>query len=100
VLAAAVGVDRAVEADVGTVVAGEDGPGALGGQAGAELLGLRVLQRPAVVEILPLCGLVAAGVVRLGPTPAHGANDGRRSGHVMRIGCSVNKSRTIELHRG
>ena len=51
VLAAAIGVDRAVERDVGRLVAGDDRPGLLPGHLGRERLG-RLVARPAVVELL------------------------------------------------
>jgi hypothetical protein len=70
VLAAPVGIDRAVEMDVRTAVAGDDGPGLVGQDHGRQLGGFGVLKRPAVVErfagaILEPAGRVAARAAAL-----------------------------------
>jgi hypothetical protein len=61
-LAAAIGIDRAVEGDVGRIVAGDDRARLFHLHLGAE--GRQVLQRlPAVVEIMPRRRLEASGRV-------------------------------------
>ena len=80
VLAAAVGVDRAVERDVGRVVAGDDRLGLLPGHLGRERLGRFVL-RPAVVERLAPLGF-RNGRMRWSPRRARA--EARRAGCVRR----------------
>ncbi len=62
VLAASVGIDRAVEGDVGRIVARDDALRLLERHLGGEGLG-RLLAGPAVVEILAAQNLEAAGNV-------------------------------------
>ena len=69
VLAAAIGIDRPVERNVGRLVAGDDALRLLPRHLGRERLG-RLLARPAVVEILAGEDLVAAGGVGRGAPPA------------------------------
>ena len=66
VLAAAIGIDRLREADVGRVVARDDRARALLGHAGLQLGGVPFLGRPAVVERLARERLEAAGNERAG----------------------------------
>src|SRR6185437_5454941 len=81
VLAAAVGVDRGGEADVGAVVSCNDHLGLFGRNGGGDSVHHLVVERPAVVEGLAHLGLEAAGTVGAGAAPAdllgeggHGAN--------------------------
>jgi len=76
VAAADIGVDRAVEADVGAVVTGDDGLGLERCQAVVEPGRRGVLLGPAVVEVLPLIVLEPAGPVGLSAAAANGADDG------------------------
>jgi hypothetical protein len=68
-LAAAIGVDRPVEANVGRFVAGDDGLGLFPGDLGRERLG-GLVARPAVVEILALLEFEAARDIGRGAAPA------------------------------
>src|SRR5690606_5152676 len=63
-LATAIGVDRTVEADIGTVVAGDDSPGALDMLDGLEQR-QRLDAAPAIVEPVALMRLEPAGTVGL-----------------------------------
>src|SRR5690606_23709643 len=56
--AALVGVDGAIEADVGTRITGDDSPSVFRGQGGAERRGRFVLIRPAVVPGLASVGFI------------------------------------------
>jgi len=69
VLAAAIGIDRAVEADVGRVVAGDDLARGVDRNRGLERRQF-LDASPAVVEGNPRHRLVAAGRVRLRAPPA------------------------------
>jgi hypothetical protein len=64
VLAAAIGIDRAVEADIGGVVAGDDFSRGVDGDRGLERRQF-VEALPAVVERDPRLGLEAAAVIGL-----------------------------------
>ena len=87
VLAAAIGVDRLVEADVGAVVAGDDALGHLPVHVGLERLKLGQAL-PAVVERLALLGFVAADAVGARPAapPALSIHKCRVVGHG-RLAC-------------
>ena len=88
VLAAAVGIDRAVEGDVGRLVAGDDRLGLLPGDLGRERLG-RLVAGPAVVERLALFEFETAGGVgrRAASAPEFGGQNafGDRLGSVTRV---------------
>src|SRR5690606_21086327 len=58
-LAATIGVDRAVEGDVGGVVPGDDAAGGIRMQYSAERIGLLQIV-PAVIPFVPALGVVAA----------------------------------------
>ena len=64
VLAAAVGIDRAIEGDIGQVVAGDDLAGGIDGHGGLERRQL-LEALPAIVECDPRQRLVTAGCIRL-----------------------------------
>ena len=71
VLAAAIGIDRPIEADIGTVVAGDDGDGLFQPFMGLERRQrILVLAVPAVVEILALFAFEAPAGIGLGAAPA------------------------------
>src|SRR6186997_459289 len=81
-LAAAVGVDRLIEADVGAVIAGDDALGHLLAHVGLE--GFQFAQTfPAVIERLALLALVAANTVgaRAAAAPAFCIDKCRVVGH-------------------
>ena len=88
VLAAAVGIDRAVEGNVGRLVAGDDRSRLLPGDLGCERLGRFVLG-PAVVERLAPLDLETAGGVGRGAAsaPELGRQDafGDRLGTMARV---------------
>src|ERR1700734_3768625 len=69
VLAAAIGIDRAVESNVRRLVARDDGLGLFPRDLGRQWL-WRFVARPAVVEILALLELEAAGGVGRGAASA------------------------------
>ena len=78
-LAAAIGVDRTVERDVGGIVARDDGLGGVDGIERVALGRLLVGRAPAVVERLALLGLEAAGHVASGAA----AFQGQRADQVV-----------------
>jgi hypothetical protein len=91
VLAAPVGIDRAVEVDVGTAVAGDDCLRHVRQDGGGQLGRLGVVQRPAVVEGLALGGDEAAGRVAAGATTF---DEGRGGGHGRSVRGEGNITRT------
>ncbi len=102
VLAAAIGIDRAVEGDVGAVVARDDGARRLLAHLGLE--GVEVAQAlPAVIEGLALLRLEAAGRVRARAAPAPPLRRNRLVGAVAarRDPCAKDRraSRTKQEHK-
>src|SRR5690606_18824367 len=69
-LAAAIGVDRALETDIGAVIAGDDAAGPLDMLDGFEHR-QRLHMVPAIVEILAPVPLEASALVGLGAAPAN-----------------------------
>jgi len=68
-LAAAIGVDRAIKADIGAVIGGDDALGALG-MFDRFKSRQRFDAAPAVIEIFARMGFEASGPVSLGASPA------------------------------
>ena len=112
-LAAAIRIDRAVEGNIGRLVAGDDGLGGFLEHLGAERRQL-FKPLPAIVEQRPAEGFEAPGHVDLGAAAARlagqrrqppGTHDGRieagtlafvdQGGHPANIMQSRNKSRTL-----
>src|SRR5436190_1353724 len=89
-LAAPVGVDRGVEADVGAVIAGDDLAGALDVELGGQLRWFGIVKGPAVVELFARLALIAAGGVRARAT----ASDGEGGGHAVTLAPEQNITRT------
>lgn len=70
VLAPPIGVDRAIETDIGTGVSRNDRPGPVGQNLGAQLRRRGVLRGPAVVESLKFAALKPATGVGARPAAA------------------------------
>src|SRR5438067_10230665 len=85
-LAAAIRVDRAVEADIGRVVAGDDRPRRVDRQNCRQPRRLFLQRAPAIIECDPLLALEAAGFVASGAASLARLGGGRHI-HAPIMGC-------------
>ena len=97
-LATAIGIDGAIEGDVGTIVAGDDGAGGLVAHHGAQ--GAQVLvEIPAIVEVGARLGFVATSRIRTRPPPAPAVPGHLHSAAVARAG-GCTRTRTCGANLG